>query len=338
MARKTGWRWAPALAFALVVVTALAAWAARAADQSVTLILNYIPTADHSPYFFAKAQGWYKAAGIDLTIEVGKGSAFAAQTVGAGAAQFGIADLPTMFVARGKGADLVAIMNVYANSPQGFYWLQSSGIKGPQDFPGHSIGNPPGDAARVMWPAFAKDAHIAADSVHFVNVSPAAKMAALRSHQVDIITDFYNEHDLKVREFGADLGFLAWRSVGLNLYGNSVITSADYLKGHPDIARKFVQISQRAFAACVADAAPCLDALFASASGLDRRVQEDQWRRIKELMASPEGEADALGWFNLSRVAADYQVVQANIGFDQPFDPKEAVTNELLDTSIKLKE
>jgi NitT/TauT family transport system substrate-binding protein len=328
----------PAFACALVVAGALYAGASRAAEQSVTLILNYIPTADHSPYYYARAQGWYKQAGIDLTIEVGKGSAFAAQTVGAGAAQFGIADLPTMFVARGKGADLVAIMNVYANSPQGFYWLQSSGIKGPQDFPGHSIGNPPGDAARVMWPAFAKDAHIAADSVHFVNVTPAAKMAALRAHQVDIITDFYNEHDLKVREFGADLGFLAWRSVGLNLYGNSIITSADYLKTHQDLAKRFVQVSQRAFAACVADAAPCLDALFANASGLDRRVQEDQWQRIKELMASPEGKADALGWFNMDRVVSDYQLVQANIGFDKPFDPKEAATNALLDTAIKLKE
>ena len=30
---------------------------------------------------------------------------------------------------RGKGADLVGLMNVYANSPQGLYWLKSSGIK-----------------------------------------------------------------------------------------------------------------------------------------------------------------------------------------------------------------
>jgi NitT/TauT family transport system substrate-binding protein len=338
MARTTGWLRSAAFAFALIAAGLLTVSAARAADQRVTLILNYIPTADHSPYFYAKAQGWYKEAGIDLDIEVGKGSAFAAQTVGAGAAQFGIADLPTMFVARGKGADLVAIMNVYANSPQGFYWLKSSGIKGPQDFPGHTIGNPPGDAARVMWPAFAKDAHIDPDSVHFVNVAPAAKMATLRSRQVDIITDFYNEHDLKVREFGSDLGFLAWRSVGLNLYGNSVITTASILKTQPDLAKKFVQIAQRAFAACVANSAPCLDALFASASGLDRRVQEDQWQRIKELMASPEGATNALGWFDPKRVASDYQVVKANIGFDTPFDPTGAVTNALLDTGIKLKE
>jgi len=88
-------------------------------------------------------------------------------------------------------------MSIYANTGQTFYWLKSYGVNGPKEFSGHKIGNPPGDASRVMWPAFAKAAGIAADSVSFVNVGPTAKIAALKSHTVDIISDFYNEHDLK---------------------------------------------------------------------------------------------------------------------------------------------
>ena len=30
------------------------------AGEAVNLILNWTPTADHSPYYFAKAQGWYE--------------------------------------------------------------------------------------------------------------------------------------------------------------------------------------------------------------------------------------------------------------------------------------
>jgi NitT/TauT family transport system substrate-binding protein len=319
------------VALALLLVSS----AARAEDK-VSLILNYIPTADHSPYYFAKAKGWYQAAGLDVTIEVGKGSAFSAQSVGSGAATFGISDLPTTMVARGKGADLIAVMNVYANSPQGFYWLKSSGIKGPMDFPGHSIGNPPGDAARVMWPAFAKAVHLDPESVRFVNVSPAAKIAALRSKTVDIITDFYNEHDLKVATFGDDLGFQSWSGMGINLYGNSVIVETSYLAVHKEVATKFVQVSQRAFAACVADVSPCLDALFASASGLDRQVQTNQWERIKELMRSPAGEQVALGAFDIARVASDETLVKTYIGLDSTFKPEDVATNALLDRSIKL--
>ena len=54
------------------------------AAESVNLILNWAPTADHSPFYYAKAQGWYEKAGIDLNIEVGKGSGVSSLKVGSG--------------------------------------------------------------------------------------------------------------------------------------------------------------------------------------------------------------------------------------------------------------
>ena len=105
------------------------------AGEAVNLILNWTPTADHSPFYYAKAQGWYEKAGIDLTIEIGKGSGVSALKVGSGGSPFGIADLATMLVARSKGADVVALMSIYANTGQTFYWLKSYGVNGAKDFP-----------------------------------------------------------------------------------------------------------------------------------------------------------------------------------------------------------
>ena len=309
---------------------------AAGAAEKLTLVLNWVPTADHSPYYYAKQQGWYAKAGIDLSIETGKGSGITAQRVGAGNADIGIADLATALVAKSKGADVVAVMNVYANSPQGFYWLKSSGIKGPKDFPGHKIGNPPGDAARVMWPAFAKATGIDPNSITWVNIAPQAKIASLKSHAVDIISDFYNEHDLKVRDFGSDLGFLAWRDVGVNPYGNSVIVNGDFLKSHREVVKRFVEVSQRAFAACVDNVDPCLKALFAEVSGLDDRVQHDQWIRIKELMRDPDTTTIALGWFDPKRMENDYQLVKTYFGLEKPFDVNSAYTDAFLDKSVKM--
>ena len=149
----------------------------------------------------------------------------------AGNVEFGVADMAPALVAKSKGANLVATMAVHVNSPQSFYWLKSSGITGPKDFVGRKIGNPPGDAARVMWPAFATAAGIDPAAVTYVNIAPTAKMPALKSHAVDIISDFYNEYDLKVTEFGADLGFLPWSSLEINPYGNPVVVR-DYLESH----------------------------------------------------------------------------------------------------------
>jgi len=328
-------RKAASLAATALALGLLLSAAANAAEK-LTLVLNWVPTADHSPYYYAKQQGLYEKAGIDLSIETGKGSGITSQRVGAGTADLGIADLATALVAKSKGADLVAVMNVYANSAQGFYWLKSTGIKGPKDFPGHKIGNPPGDAARVMWPAFAKAVGIEPDSISWVNISPQAKIPALKSHAVDVISDFYNEHDLKVRDFGEDLGFLAWRDIGVNPYGNSVIVGAEYLKRHRDVVKSFVAVSQRAFAACVKDENPCLRALFAEVSGLDERVQHDQWTRIKELMRDPYTTTVALGWLEPKRMASDYELVKAYFGLEKPFDIKDAYTDDFLDQTIKM--
>lgn len=326
------------IALSAALLPLLAAGTAQAqSKQKVNLLLNWVPTADHSPYYYAKAQGWYDQAGIDVSIETGKGSGVSAQRVGAANTEFAIADMATALVAKSKGADLVSVMTVYANSPQGFYWLKSSGITGAKDFPGKKLGNPPGDASRVMWPAFAKQVGIATDAVTFVNITPQAKVASLKSKAIDITSDFYNEHDLKVREFGADLGFLAWRNIGLNLYGNSIIVNGEYLGKNKDTVSKFVQVSQKAFAACVTDVGPCLKALMASVSGLDEPNQRDQWNRIKELMTDPTTTSVALGAFNADRMKFDYELVKTYFGMEKDFDVKTVYTNDFLDKSIKMK-
>lgn len=324
------------LAIAVAAALLPAGGALAQAKDKVNLLLNWVPTADHSPYYYAKAQGWYEQAGLDVSIESGKGSGVSAQRVGAGNTEFAIADMATALVAKSKGADLVAVMTVYANSPQGFYWLKSSGITGPKDFPGKKLGNPPGDASRVMWPAFAKQVGIATDSVTFVNVTPQAKVASLKSKAIDITSDFYNEHDLKVREFGDDLGFVAWRNIGLNLYGNSIIVNGDYIAKNKDKVAKFVAVSQKAFAACVADVSPCLKALMGSVSGLDEANQRDQWNRIKELMTDPTTTGVTLGAFDAKRMQADYEMVKTYFGMEKDFDIAKVYTNEFLDKNVKM--
>jgi NitT/TauT family transport system substrate-binding protein len=307
-----------------------------AGAEPVNLMLNWTPTADHSPFYYAKAQGWYEKAGIDLTIEVGKGSGVSSLKVGSGGSPFGIADLATALVARSKGADLVALMSIYANTGQTFYWLKSYGVNGVKDFSGHKIGNPPGDASRVMWPAFAKAAGIAPDAVSFVNVGPTAKIAALKSHTVDIISDFYNEHDLKVIEFGGDLGYLNWKDIGLNPYGNSLIVNGAFLEKNPKLVEDFVRISQKAYAACVADVAPCLKALLDQVSGLDEENQKRQWERIKFLMTDEFTTTKALGWIDGERMKKDYDLVQTYLGMEKPFDVQTVFTTRMLDPSIKM--
>src|SRR5438128_11747755 len=221
------------------------------AQQKIDFILNWVPGGDHAPYYYAKKLGWYAKEGIDLQREPGKGSALATQKVGAGANPVGLADMGGVLVAKGKGANNVAVLNVYANSPQGLYWLKSSGIKGIKDFPGKKIGNPAADGARTMWPALAKANGIDPKSVTWVNIDANSKLGALKAKTVDATTSFFNLHHVFARELGADMGFLAWKDAGVNLYGNSIIANGPWLKANHDKAAAFIKVTQKAFAECV---------------------------------------------------------------------------------------
>lgn len=304
--------------------------------QDIDFLLNWVPGADHAPYYFAKAQGWYADAGLDVTISPGKGSGMSSQRVGIGSNPLGIADLATAMVAKGKGSDVVAVMNIYAQSPYTVYWLKQSGIKGPKDFAGKTLGNPPWDAARVMWPALAQAIGIPKNSVHFVNISPAAKMPALAAGKVDLITDFYNGHDAKLHEFGKNLRFLRWSQYGVNPYGNSIIANGQYLKTHRAVVAAFVKQTQRAFAACVKNSAPCIDALMANASGLKRDAMMEQWGRVKELMTDPYTTTVAIGYMDPARVKHDYEFVKKYFGIKHPFSYKDAFTDAFLSHQYKM--
>ena len=306
------------------------------AQEKLDFILNWVPGGDHVPYYYAKKLGWYEKAGIDLTIEPGKGSALATQKVGAGANQIGLADMAGVLVAKGKGADTVAVFNVYANSPQGMYWLKSSGIKGIKDLVGKKIGNPAADGARVMWPALAKANGIDPKSVTWVNIDANAKLAALKSKAIDATTSFYNIHHIFQRELGDDMGFVAWKDAGLNTYGNTVIVNADFLKKNKPLVAAFVKVTQKAFAACVANENPCVQALVDANGALQFANELQNWHLVEVLMSDKFSKTVALGVLDDARMAADYELVKTYIGMDKPFDVKSAYTNEFLDTSVKM--
>ena len=319
----------------IAALIALAAGPA-AAQQKLDFILNWVPGGDHAPYYYAKKLGWYAKEGIDLNLEPGKGSALATQKVGAGANPIGLADMGGVLVAKGKGADTVGVFNVYANSPQGMYWLKSSGIRGIKDFPGKKIGNPAGDGARVMWPALAKANGVDPKSVTWVNIDANSKLSGLKSKAIDVTTSFYNIHHVFQKELGADMGFLAWREVGLNPYGNSVIVNAEFLAKNRPVIDKFVKVTQRAFAACVKDAKPCVQALIDANGALSMENETVNWQLVEVLMSDKTSREVALGIHDDARMKADYELVRDYVGIDKPFDVKSTYTNEFLDRSIRM--
>jgi NitT/TauT family transport system substrate-binding protein len=320
----------------LAVLAASIAGIFPAAAQKLTFTLNWVAGGDHAPYFYAQKLGWYKEAGIDVDFETGRGSAASAQKVGAGSSQLGLSDMAGVLLFRGKGADLVGLMNVYANSPQGLYWLKSSGIKSLKDFAGKKIGNPAGDGARTMWPALAKANGVDPNSVTWVNIDANAKLGALKAKTIDATTSFFNLHHVFARELGDDMGFLAWKDAGVNMYGNSIIANEPWLKANREKAEKFVKVTQRAFGECVKTPDPCIKALVEANGALLYDNELLNWHLVTILMNDETSRTIALGWHDDKRMETDYKLVDEYLKMEKPYDVKTAYTNEFLDKNLKM--
>lgn len=308
---------------------------AQAADE-VNLILNWVTAGAHAPIYYADKQGWFEEADLNVTIEQGKGSTVSAQKVGVGASDVGISDLGTSMVARGAGADLVAVMNIFAKSPYQMYWLKSSGIKGIEDFPGRKFGNPPGDAARAMWPALAQANGMKPDDVGWVNIAPNAKVSALKSGAIDATTFFANYHYIMEGAFGDDLQWFAWSDKGVNPYGNSFVVNGEFLKNNPEVVGRFVEVTQKAYRYCVDHGEECVAVLPEYASGVKPENEIKNWNVVIDLMTDANTQKNGLGHFDPERVAADYELVSKYFDVKEPFDPATIFTNEYIDSAVTM--
>ena len=320
----------------LAALAGVALGVSPAAAQKLTFTLNWVAGGDHAPYFYAQKMGWYKDAGLDIDFETGRGSAASAQKVGAGTSQLGLSDMAGVLLFRGKGADLVGVMNVYANSAQGLYWLKSSGITGIKDLAGKKIGNPAGDGARTMFPALAKANGLDPNSVTWVNIDANAKLGALKSKTIDATTSFFNLHHVFARELGDDMGFVAWKDAGINPYGNSIIANGPWLAANRDKADKFVKITQKAFAECAKTPEPCIKALVEANGALLYDNELLNWHLVTILMSDDISRTVALGWHDDQRMANDYKLVDDYLHMEKPYDVKTAYTNEFLDKAVKM--
>ena len=199
------------------LATLVALGASQASAQKITFTLNWVAGGDHAPYFYAQKMGLYKQAGLDVDFETGRGSAASAQKVGAGQSQLGLSDMAGVLLFRGKGVDAVGVMNVYANSPQGLYWLKSSGIRSVNDLAGRKIGNPAGDGARTMWPALC--------------AYDAAAFGAERSAVLAGLHGRLPAAELVAARANAIAGFLLGRDGGLAAHIGPLIADDDAIAG-----------------------------------------------------------------------------------------------------------
>jgi NitT/TauT family transport system substrate-binding protein len=115
-------------------------------------IFNWIPYGLHTGFYAAQEQGYYKAAGIDITLDRGYGSSDTAKKVAAGVANSGLSDFPAVIRGRAAGLKIKALGILLDRSVNVVYARNDRGIQKPADLIGKTIGAPKVSALRSTFP------------------------------------------------------------------------------------------------------------------------------------------------------------------------------------------
>src|SRR6476659_9993618 len=110
------------------------------APSGATLVLDFTPNAVHSGIYAGRRQGFYRDAGVELTIREPGESTDAPQLLEAGRADFAILDIHDLGIAREHGLDLVGVMPIVQRPLASVLTRADRGVRRPGELEGHTVG------------------------------------------------------------------------------------------------------------------------------------------------------------------------------------------------------
>ncbi|MFG1320139.1 ABC transporter substrate-binding protein [Xanthobacter autotrophicus] len=230
----------------LAAALTLLVLAPAVAETDVKFALDWKFEGPSAPYFVALDKGYYKAEGLNVTIDSGPGSVAGIARVAAGTYPIGFFDINSLMKFRDQNPDkaVKAVLMVYDEPPFSIVTLKKTGIAKPKDLEGKTLGAPAPDGAFAQWKAFVKENGIDADKVKIENVGFPVREPMLAAGQVDAITGFSFSSFFNLRQKGVpadDIVVLLMSKYGLVLYGNAIMVNPDYAKAHPEVVKGFVR-------------------------------------------------------------------------------------------------
>jgi NitT/TauT family transport system substrate-binding protein/putative hydroxymethylpyrimidine transport system substrate-binding protein len=246
--------------------------------KGATLVLDFVPNAVHSGIYAARAEGFYRDAGVDLKVQAPGESTDAPKLLGAGKVGFAILDIHDLGIAREKGIPLVGVMPIVQRPLAAVIARGDGPVHSPRDLEGQRVGvsGLPSDEAVV-------DSEVEADGgdpakVDEVTIGFTA-VPSLAAGKVEAATGFWNAEAVALREQGVPIRVFKVDEFGAPPYPELVLcTSEKLLKSDPDLVDSVVSATRHGYELTEEHPEEALsDLLDANQSlGLDRAEQKAQ--------------------------------------------------------------
>jgi NitT/TauT family transport system substrate-binding protein len=303
--------------------------------KPVNLLADWVYGGPNAGLVVAKEKGFFADAGLDVTINQGKGSGSTAQIVASKAVQFGFADGFVVGNSVSKGMKLKMVAGVYRRNPCAALVLEESDIRSPKDLEGKTVGIATGSAQFQQWPAFMKGAGLEASKVRVINVDGAGAGPALISGQVAAIAGFAQGYIPSIEIRGKKKVRAFWYAdEGVTAMSNGIIVHQDLL-AEPDLIRGMVRATMKGFIYGRANADEMTQIVKKYQETTDPAITLREAQLSWSTWVTPTTANKPLGWMAPEDWTATVAVLKAYGGVTTPLEAAELYTNEFVPTEAE---
>ncbi len=315
------------LSIALAVVLASAGTAS--AQEKFTFALNWFAVGDHAAYWVALDKGYYKAKGLDVTLENSKGSGDSITKVDTGRADAGLADAAVVIASKARGTTIKTVGMIFDKTPLNIFSLKSNPLTKPKDLEGKTLGAPPGDSQRQMFPAFAKLTGIDAGKVTWVNLEPSAKIAAVAEKRMDGVGDYNTGLPLYEKAAGkGNVVMMQWADFGFDLYSMSIMASEATMTKQPKALKDFLEASYMGWRDVMADPQAAMAIFKKRVPEIDVELLTENMKIGLGLMKTEQYAKGGIGSIDDKRMCASVDLVNGYMGLPKKVECKDVYTKE----------
>jgi NitT/TauT family transport system substrate-binding protein len=297
--------------------------------QKVSIGLGYQPDIQFSPFYVAQSKGYYKAAGLDVSINYGDSSAQMI-AMSAGKNTFTFVGGDELLQARSSKEKLQAISvgTVFQQYPVSLIVPVDSTIKHLEDLKGHTIGVPL--LAGSTYTGLLALLYKAGLTTNDVKIQPIGftQVQSLLEHKVDAVMGYSNNEPLQLRKRGMSVSTFAVSDYQ-PLVSNGIVVMADMYNKQSKLVNDFVQATLKAVKDVIDDPDGAVTITKKFVSNLDAQQAREVlmatiplWQSKGEL-----GYNDPEAWESMRQ----FMVAQKMIPSD--LDVKQAYTNKAVQAS-----